>query len=93
MAPAYEPFNICLYREPRYHLTEMKSILFVGIIAIMAFVATTAGFGFTIAIAQMADNATMGNMTGGNMTMGAGNITTGNSTETGSISGTGGPGF
>jgi hypothetical protein len=71
----------------------MKSILVVGIIATMALAATTAGFGFTIAIAQMADNATMGNMTGGNMTMGGGNITTGNSTETGSISGTGGPGF
>jgi hypothetical protein len=94
MAPAYEPFDICLYREPRYHLTEMRSLLFVGIIVTMAFAAaTTAGFGFTITIAQMADNATMGNMTGGNITMGAGNTTTGNSTETGSISGTGGPGF
>jgi hypothetical protein len=93
MALAYEPFDICLYRAPKYHLTEMRSLLFVGIIATMAFAATTAGFGFTITIAQMADNATMGNMTGGNITMGAGNTTTGNSTETGSISGTGGPGF
>ena len=69
----------------------MKSILLVGIMVTMA-IATTAGFGFAIASAQMADNATMGNMTGGNMTMGAGNMT-GNATEAGGISGTGGPGF
>lgn len=62
----------------------MKSILFVGIIATMAFaVVTTAAFGLGLASAQMADNATMGNLTGGNMTGG-------NTTEaTGSISAAG----
>jgi hypothetical protein len=67
-------------------------ILFVGIMVTIA-IATTAGYGFKIASAQMADNATMGNMTGGNITMGAGNMTAGNSTEEGGISSTGGPGF
>jgi hypothetical protein len=71
----------------------MKPILLTGIIATMAIAVTTAGFGFTLAGAQMADNATLGNMTGGNMTMGSRNITSGNSTETGSISSTGGPAF
>jgi hypothetical protein len=66
----------------------MKSILFVGIIAAIA---GTAGFGLDLAFAQMADNATMGNMTGGNMTMGAGNMSSGSSIEdTGNISSFGG---
>jgi hypothetical protein len=65
----------------------MKSILYVGIIAALANVATIASFGFSLASAQMADNATMGNMTGGNMTMGAGNMTMGEQmNESGSIS-------
>jgi hypothetical protein len=69
----------------------MKSILYVGIIAALAIAATIASFGFSLASAQMADNATMGNMTGGNMTMGTGNMTSGNSTETtGKVSGFGG---
>lgn len=53
----------------------------------MAIAVTTVSFGFGLASAQMADNATLGNMTGGNMTMGAGNTTEANITEaTGSIS-------
>lgn len=65
----------------------MKSIFFVGIIAAMTLAMTT-GIGLVSATAQMADNATMGNMTGGgNMTMGTGNVTGANITEaTGSIS-------
>jgi hypothetical protein len=66
----------------------MRSILFVGITAALAIAATIASFGFGLVSAQMADNATMGNMTGGNMTMGTG--TGDNATGTGSISGTGG---
>jgi uncharacterized membrane protein len=71
----------------------MTKITFLAIVAIISgsAIATTAVFGFTIVIAQMADNATMGNMTGGNMTMGAGNMTDGNMTEAvGQISGGGG---
>lgn len=66
----------------------MKSILYVGIIAALVIVAAIASFGFNLASAQMADNATMGNMTGGNMTMGAGNMTIGEQiNQSGSISG------
>ena len=68
----------------------MNSILFTGILAVLAVaIIIVLGFGFTIAIAQMADNATMGNMTGGKMIVGGGNATGGgNSTDaTGSISG------
>jgi hypothetical protein len=70
----------------------MTKITFLAIVAIIAGSATAmVGFGFTIAIAQMADNATMGNMTGGNMTTGTGNMTDGNMTEAvGQISGGGG---
>jgi hypothetical protein len=71
----------------------MTKITFLAIVTIImgSAIATTAGFGFTITIAQMADNATMGNMTGGNMTTGAGNMTDGNMTEAvGQISGGGG---
>ena len=53
----------------------MKTILFVGIIATMTFALTFGSFGLGLASAQMADNATMGNMTGGNMTSDMGNIT------------------
>jgi hypothetical protein len=60
----------------------MKSILFVGITAALA-IAVIASFGFGLVSAQMADNATMGNMTGGNMTMDMGNTTD----TSGSISG------
>ena len=70
----------------------MTTITFLAIVAIIAgsAIAATAGFGFAIAVAQMADNATMGNMTGGNMTTGAGNMTDGNMTEAvGQISGGG----
>lgn len=68
----------------------MKSILFVGITAALAIVATIASFGFSLASAQMTDNATMGNITGGgNMTTGTGNMTGDNATETGNISGVG----
>jgi hypothetical protein len=66
----------------------MKSILYVGIIAALAIAATITSIGFSLASAQMADNATMGNMTGGNMTMGAGNMTMGEQmNQSGSISG------
>jgi hypothetical protein len=53
----------------------MKSTLFLGIMAAMAIAVTIAGIGLDSALAQMADNATMGNMTGGNMTMDMGNTT------------------
>jgi hypothetical protein len=68
-------------------IVTMKSILFVGITAALAIAATS--FGFSLTSAQMADNATMGNMTAGNMTIGTGNMTGDNATETGSISGVG----
>jgi hypothetical protein len=88
MSPVSKICYICLNTAARYHIITMKSILFVGIIATMAFAVTALGFGLGMASAQMADNATMGNMTGGNMT--GGNMTGGNTTEaTGSISGTG----
>jgi hypothetical protein len=82
---------IYLYMTLKHHILTMKSIMYVGIIAVGITMATI-GFSISVAIAQMADNATMGNMTGGNMTMGAGNITgDGNMTqETGKVSGVGG---
>ena len=49
----------------------------------MAIFATISDLGLDLTLAQMADNATMGNMTGGNITMDMGNITD----TTGSISG------
>jgi hypothetical protein len=61
----------------------MKSTLFLGIMAAMAIAVTIVGIGLDSALAQMADNATMGNMTGGNMTMDMGNTTD----TSGSISG------
>jgi hypothetical protein len=77
----------------KHHIFTMKSIMYVGIIAAVGITMATTGFSTSVAIAQMADNATMGNMTGGNMTMGAGNMTgDGNMTgEAGNISGVGGP--
>jgi hypothetical protein len=64
----------------------MKAILFLGLMAAMVIAVTTVGLGSDSALAQMADNATLGNMTGGNMT--AGNATDSNSTEAvGGISG------
>jgi hypothetical protein len=48
----------------------MKSILVIGIMALLAIAGTAAGLGVSLTSAQMADNATMGNLTGGNMTMG-----------------------
>ena len=53
----------------------MKTILFFGLIAAMVFAVTIVGIGSDSALAQMADNATMGNMTGGNMTKDMGNTT------------------
>jgi hypothetical protein len=53
----------------------MKSILFLGVIMAMAIVVTISSLGLDWALAQMADNATMGNMTSGNMTMDMGNTT------------------
>lgn len=61
----------------------MKSILFLGTTAMVIAMATGASLGIGLTSAQMADNATMGNMTGENMT---GGNTTGTE-ETGSISG------
>jgi hypothetical protein len=80
--------NICLYTALGYHFNTMKSIFFVGIIAAAMTLTTITGIGLVSATAQMADNATMGNMTGGNMTeMGTFNMTEANTTEaTGSIS-------
>jgi hypothetical protein len=48
----------------------MISILLIGIMALLAIAATAAGLGVSLTSAQMADNATMGNLTGGNMTIG-----------------------
>jgi hypothetical protein len=84
---------IFIYIAPVCPITTMRSIIYVGIITTLAINMATAGFGSSIAAAQMMpDNATTaGNMTGGNMTMGAGNITDGNYTEeTGEVSGVGG---
>jgi hypothetical protein len=53
----------------------MKTILFLGLMAAMAIAVTIVGIGLDSALAQMADNATMGNMTGGNMTMDMDNTT------------------
>jgi hypothetical protein len=63
----------------------MNTITILAMLAILFGVATLSISGFTIidtVVAQMADNATMGNLTGGNMT--GGNVTEGNTT--GSIS-------
>jgi hypothetical protein len=66
----------------------MNLILLVGILVTMAAALTTASFGLDLALAQMSDNATMGNMTGGNMTGGNMTMDMGNSTDAvGSISG------
>ena len=67
----------------------MKSILYVGIIAALAIAVTIASFGFSLASAQMADNATMGNMTAGNMTAGVANMTVDDTMHSGKISGCG----
>ena len=77
----------------KHHVFTMKSTIYIGIIAAVGITMAATGFSMSVAIAQMADNATMGNMTGGNMTMGAGNMTgDGNMTgEAGNISGVGGP--
>jgi hypothetical protein len=62
----------------------MRSILLVGTTVTMVIaMASVASFGIGLAPAQMADNATMGNMTGSNMTSGN------TAEETGSISSTG----
>jgi hypothetical protein len=72
----------------------MISILFVGITAALAIAATITIFGFGLASAQMADNATMGNMTAGNMTAGnmtagVANMTVDDTMQSGKISGCG----
>ena len=61
----------------------MQTILFLGFMAAMAIVAIVVGLELESVLAQMADNATFGNMTGGNMTMDMGNSTD----ASGSISG------
>ena len=63
----------------------MNTITILAVLAIFWGVATLSISGFSIintVVAQMADNATMGNLTSGNMT--GGNVTEGNTT--GSIS-------
>jgi hypothetical protein len=63
----------------------MNTITILAVLAILSGVATLSISGFSVintVVAQMADNATMGNLTGGNMT--GGNVTEGNTT--GSIS-------
>jgi hypothetical protein len=63
----------------------MNTITILAVLAILWGVATLSISGFSIintVVAQMADNATMGNLTSGNMT--GGNVTEGNTT--GSIS-------
>ena len=66
--------------------------MYIGIIAVVGTTMATTGFSMSVAIAQMADNATIGNVTGGNMTMGAGNMTGGGNMteEAGNISSVGG---
>jgi hypothetical protein len=61
----------------------MKTILFLGFMAAMAIAVIVVGLELDSVLAQMADNATLGNMTGGNMTMDMGNSTD----ASGSISG------
>jgi hypothetical protein len=61
----------------------MQTILFLGFMAAMAIAAIVIGLELESVLAQMADNATFGNMTGGNMTMDMGNSTD----ASGSISG------
>jgi hypothetical protein len=53
----------------------MQTILFLGFMAAMAIAAIVVGLELDSVLAQMADNATLGNMTGGNMTMDMGNST------------------
>jgi hypothetical protein len=63
----------------------MNTITILAVLAVLSGVATLSISGFSVintVVAQMADNATMGNLTGGNMT--GGNVTGGNTT--GSIS-------
>lgn len=63
----------------------MNTITILAVLAVLSGVATLSISGFSVintVVAQMADNATMGNLTGGNMT--GGNVTEGNTT--GSIS-------
>ncbi|MGB8778091.1 MAG: hypothetical protein WCC82_07645 [Nitrososphaeraceae archaeon] len=63
----------------------MNTITILAVLDILWGVATLSISGFSIintVVAQMADNATMGNLTSGNMT--GGNVTEGNTT--GSIS-------
>ncbi|MGB7678869.1 MAG: hypothetical protein WBL49_08665 [Nitrososphaeraceae archaeon] len=63
----------------------MNTITILAVLAILWGVATLSISGFSIintVVAQMADNATMGNLTSGNMP--GGNVTEGNTT--GSIS-------
>jgi hypothetical protein len=59
----------------------MKSILLIGIMALLAIAATAACLGVNLTSAQMADNATMGNLTSGNMTTG------GEMNQSGSVAG------
>jgi hypothetical protein len=63
----------------------MNTITILAVLVVLSGVATLSISGFSAintVVAQMADNATMGNLTGGNMT--GGNVTEGNTT--GSIS-------
>jgi hypothetical protein len=63
----------------------MNTITILAVLAVLSGVATLSISGFSAintVVAQMADNAAMGNLTGGNMT--GGNVTGGNTT--GSIS-------
>jgi hypothetical protein len=69
-------------------MIAMKSILFVGIIAVLTIVATTmtASFGFLLATAQtMIDNATRGG--GVNMTSSSNTTSADEMNKTGSVSG------
>src|SRR5688572_3944643 len=58
--------NICLYRALRYHIVTMNLTFFLGITAAMTIVIAGSSLGLDFVSAQMADNATMGNLTGGN---------------------------
>jgi hypothetical protein len=60
----------------------MNTITILAMLAVLSGLATLSFSGFTVinsVVAQMADNATMGNLTVGNMT--GGNVTGSNTTE------------
>jgi hypothetical protein len=89
MQPTKIKLFLILYTRSTSYLI-MNTIRILAILAILSGVATLSISGFTVlntVVAQMGDNASMGNLTIGNNTLGnmtGGNVTGGNTT--GSIS-------